>query len=112
MWRDEALLLDIALAAKKAIKYVNSVSREQFFQNDILQDAVARQLEIIGEAAGKISLETKNANPKIPWLEMVGMRNRLIHEYFRIDLEKVWETLLKDIPGLLRLIEPLIPPEK
>jgi len=69
-------------------------------------------LEIIGEAARKISQETKNAHPDIPWKDITGMRNRLIHEYFRIDIEKVWDTVRNDIPVLITIIEPLVPPEE
>lgn len=71
-----------------------------------------RMLEIIGEAARKISQETKNAHPDIPWKDITGMRNRLIHEYFRIDIEKVWDTVRNDIPVLITIIEPLVPPEE
>jgi len=63
-------------------------------------------------AARKISQETKNAHPDIPWKDITGMRNRLIHEYFRIDIEKVWDTVRKDIPVLITIIEPLVPPEE
>jgi uncharacterized protein with HEPN domain len=82
MWRDEALLLDVVLAIKKVLKYSRAVAKEYFLQNEILQDAIMRQLEIIGEAAKKISDDLQKENPGIPWAEMVGMRNRLVHEYF------------------------------
>jgi uncharacterized protein with HEPN domain len=110
MWRDEALLLDVVLAVKKVLKYSRAVTKKKFLENEILQDAIMRQLEIIGEAANKISDGLQKAHTNIPWTEMIGMRNRLVHEYFRIDLEKVWETVRRDIPGLLAMIEPLVPP--
>jgi uncharacterized protein with HEPN domain len=69
-----------------------------------------RQLGIIGEAARKVSQETRNAHPEIPWSEIIGMRNRLIHEYSRINLQRVWDTIQNDIPRLITLIEPLVPP--
>ena len=68
-------------------------------------------LEVIGEAAGKISDELKAAHPEIPWHEMVGMRNRLIHEYFRISLQTVWDTVQKDLPELIDRLEALLPGE-
>ncbi len=71
-----------------------------------------RMLEIIDEAARKISRETKNAHPDISWKDITGMRNCLIHEYFRIDIEKVWDTVRNDIPVLITIIEPLVPPEE
>jgi len=71
-----------------------------------------RTLEIIGEAAKKISQETKTKHPEIPWDEIIGMRNKLIHDYFRVDVRKVWDTSQVDIRPLIALIEPLVPPEK
>lgn len=111
MWRDEAYLLDIHIAARHAMEFVKGLSLEDFKQSKLHQDAVMRNLEIIGEAASKISQGTKNILPKIPWNDIVGMRNRLIHEYFRIDLEKVWDTVQNDLPYLISLIKPVIPPE-
>ncbi len=58
-----------------------------------------------------VSPETKSRHPEIPWREIVGMRHKLIHEYFRVDLAKVWDAAKKDVPELARLIEPLVPPE-
>jgi len=65
---------------------MGGVTGEEFERNDLLQDATMRQLGIIGEAARKASAEIRNAHPEIPWSEMIGMRNRLIHEYSRINL--------------------------
>ena len=64
----------------------NGVTEEEFLWNELLQDATLRQLEILGEAARKVSQETKNVHPEIPWPEMIGLRNRLIHEYSRVNL--------------------------
>jgi len=110
MWRDEAYLLDILNAARKVTQYTAGVTEEEFGGSDLLQDATMRQLGIIGEAARKVSQETRNAHPEIPWSEMIGMRNHLIHEYSRINLKRVWDTIQNDIPRLLTLIEPLVPP--
>jgi uncharacterized protein with HEPN domain len=112
MWRDEAYLLDILLAARRSREFITGLTREAIKESKLHQDAIMRTLEIIGEAAGKVSQETKNAHPEIPWNDLIGMRNRLIHEYFRIDLEKVWDTVQKDIPALITLIEPLVPPKE
>jgi uncharacterized protein with HEPN domain len=110
MWRDEAYLLDILNAARKVIQYTAGVTEEEFEGSDLLQDATMRQLGIIGEAARKVSQEIRNAHPEIPWSEIIGMRNRLIHEYSRINLQRVWDTIQNDIPRLITLIEPLVPP--
>jgi uncharacterized protein with HEPN domain len=68
-------------------------------------------LEIIGEAARRVSQQTRDAHPEIPWEQMIGLRNRLIHEYFRVNLATVWDTVQNDLPRLIALIEPLVPPE-
>lgn len=69
-------------------------------------------IEIIGEAAKKVTAEFKEAHPDIPWHEMAGMRNRLIHDYWRIDVAQVWKTIQGDIPKLIGQIEPLVPPQE
>lgn len=112
MWRDDAYLLDMLLAARKVMKYVQGVDFERFEQDEVVQDAVMRRIQIIGEAARKISPEFKEDHPEISWFEIIGMRHKLIHEYFRIIPEKVWETVANDIPALIALIEPLVPPDR
>ena len=111
MRRDEALLLDILIAAHRALKYMQGVSRNDFESNEMLQDAVTRPLEIIGEAAGQVSEEYQEAHTNIPWHKMIGMRNRLIHEYFRVNYGAVWDTVRNDLPDLIQLLEEIIPPE-
>ncbi len=111
MWRDNAFLLDMLLAARKVMKYAQGVNFEKFDRDEVLQDAIMRRVQIIGEAARKISPEFKGAHPEISWSEIIGMRHKLIHEYFRIISEKVWEAVVKDIPALIALIEPLVPPD-
>jgi uncharacterized protein with HEPN domain len=69
-------------------------------------------IEIVGEAARNISTEFKATHPEIPWSGIISMRNRLVHEYFRVSSERVWEVVNKDIPALIVLIEPLVPPEE
>jgi uncharacterized protein with HEPN domain len=111
MRRDEAYLLDILLAARRACQFLEGVTWEEFLQSELHQNAVMRPLGIIGEAASRVSQETKDEYPEIPWHQMIGMRNRLVHEYFRVDLAAVWETVWTDLPPLIELIEPLVPPE-
>jgi uncharacterized protein with HEPN domain len=111
MWRDDARLLDMLLAAKELSRYTEGVTPKQFDDDRLLQHAVIRLIEIVGEAARNISAEFKAAHPEIPWSEIVSMRNRLVHEYFRVTSDRVWEAVKKDIPALITLIEPLVPPE-
>ncbi|GAH81135.1 unnamed protein product, partial [marine sediment metagenome] len=93
MQRDKECLLDILEAAKLALTYVAIKTKEDFLKDIQCQDAVIRRLEIIGEAAGRISEETRNAFPRLPWSEMVGMRNIMIHDYDDVDIAIVWETV-------------------
>lgn len=112
MWRDDAWLLDMLIAARKAVTYTQGMTVNQFATNELAQNAVIRVLEIVGEAARQVSLKKQDAHPEIPWAELVGLRNRLIHEYFRIDVEKVWDMVRDEIPGLIVALEQLVPPER
>jgi uncharacterized protein with HEPN domain len=111
MRRDDAYLLDILLAARQALKFMEGVSRSEFEDNELIQNAVMRPLEIIGTASAKLASSFRRSHPQIPWREIIGMRNRLVHEYFRIDYGAVWDTIHDDLPALIKLIEPLVPKE-
>jgi uncharacterized protein with HEPN domain len=108
--RDSAYLLDILLAARLATSYVAGKSWTEFHADYQCQDAVIRRLEIIGEAARRVSDPAKAALPTLPWHQMMGLRNRVIHEYDRVDLQIVWHTVLHDLPALIETIERLIGP--
>lgn len=108
MERDRAYLLDIMEAAQRALEYVVGVTREDFLENQQLQDAVVRRLEIIGEAARRTSVEMKDRHPSLPWREMIGMRNLLIHEYDFVDAEILWQTLSDDLQPLIQAISGII----
>lgn len=107
MPRDDALITDMLVAARKIVKFAGSRTLDEFAHSDEAQSAVLWQIGIIGEAARKVSEPFKAQHPEIPWREMVGMRNRLVHDYSRIDLAQVWETILKSIPNLIRQLEKL-----
>ena len=110
MWRDEALLLDMKLAAGDALSFVEGLDQMQFNASKLHQAAVVRCLGIIGEAATKVSREFRDAHPEIEWREIVGMRHRLIHDYTEVRLDIVWGVLQDELPGLIAVLEPLIPP--
>ena len=109
---DAAYLLDILIAARDARNFVSGLTPEQFEGSRLHQNAVIKTIEIIGEAAGRISNETKTTHTEIPWVEIIGMRHRLVHGYFEVDLRRVWDTVQDDLPSLIALIEPLVPPEE
>jgi uncharacterized protein with HEPN domain len=108
MQRDREYLLDILEAAKLAIGYIGEKTREEFFSDSQCQDAVIRRLEIIGEAARRISEETRTAYPDLPWSDMISMRNVMIHEYDDVDLVIVWETVKNDMPQLVNSLEKIL----
>lgn len=101
MKKDMRVYLDDILESVRLIEeYTKGMDRAAFFHNPATQDAVMRRLGIIGEAAKKISHEFKSEYPSIPWREMAGMRDVLIHEYSGVDLGRIWRTVKKDIPAL------------
>lgn len=112
MERDGAYLLDILKAARLAVEYLSGISKETFLQDTKLQDSVIRRIEIIGEAARRVSSSSRETLPEIPWLEMIGMRNLMIHDYDVVDIEMVWDTVQHDLPRLIIQIDPLVPPEQ
>ena len=112
MQRDEAYLLDMLLSARDARDIIAQLTREQFQGSRIHQLASLKALETIGEAASRISDTFRAGHPQIPWREIIGMRNRLIHAYFEVDLEKVWETIQDDLPSLIEHLQSLMPPEE
>ena len=108
MWRDAAYLLDILLAGRRAQEFTAALTLDAFRASQLHQHAVMRNLEIVGEAARKVSRTTKEAHTEIPWSDLVGLRNRLVHEYFRIDVDKVWDVVVNNLPALLAAVEPLV----
>ncbi|WP_089726898.1 HepT-like ribonuclease domain-containing protein [Candidatus Thiosymbion oneisti] len=112
MWRDDANLLDMLIAARHAAAFSRDLTWEQFQGSRLHQHAITKALENIGEAAGKVSSETKKAHPEIPWPQIVGLRHRIAHDYFRLDLLRVWEIVTTDVPTLIITLEPLVPPEE
>lgn len=111
MRRDEALILDIVEAARRIRHYAANLTRQTLEEDELRQDAIIRVLQVIGEATKMLSIEFKTAHPVIPWKEIAGMRDRIVHKYFEVDLNIVWEVINNDIGVLLATLEPLIPPE-
>lgn len=108
--RDAAYLLDMLQAAEKARNYVQGRTFEDFKKEDLLQDAVERNIEIVGEAARKVSASFKEAHPEIPWRKIIAQRNVLVHEYEAIKEEEIWEVAAVHLPRLVHVLASLIPP--
>lgn len=98
MKTDTVYLQHIHEATERIALYLGDTQREEFYSDLMLQDAVVRQLQIIGEATRSLSDEFKGNHPEIPWIQIIGMRNRIIHEYFRVNLAIVWEVVRNDLP--------------
>ncbi len=98
--RDPDYLEHMLEAIDRIRRYVGRKRRVGFLGSPLVQDAVIRNIEIIGEAAGRVSPEFAARNPGIQWREIVGMRHRLIHGYLRVNLETVWEAVDRDLPAL------------
>jgi len=101
-------LNDILDSILKISRFIEDMSFDEFQTDEKTQYAVIRALEIIGEASKKIPSEIKERSPDIPWREMTGMRDKLIHDYFGVDAEVVWKTAAEDILSLEKSIRILI----
>lgn len=109
MKRDTALYLEDILESIKLIEqYTKSLTFEQFENNIPKQDQVIRRFEIIGEAVKQLPAEYKKIHPEIAWREAAGTRDVFIHGYFEVSLERVWDTIKKDLPKFKKQIENLI----
>lgn len=107
MSRDREYAVDILAAARLALSYVENVTHEAFMDDTMRQDAVVRELLIIGEAAKRLSDEFKASHPTIPWRQMAGMRDVLVHAYDHVDLEEVWRVVTDDLKDLVEAVAPL-----
>jgi uncharacterized protein with HEPN domain len=105
-------LLDILDCSRRALEFSKGADYERFQKDAQLQSAVLHQLLIVGEAASKTSEECRIKYPDLPWKEMIGLRNILIHEYFRVDLARIWKILRENVPALVKRLETIVlPPE-
>ena len=108
MPRDELRLRHMLDAARKVIAFADGRSRSDLDTDEQLTLAIVRLLEIIGEAARQVTSETRAAHPGIPWREIAGTRDRLIHGYFEVDLDVVWSIATNDLPGLVDSLETML----
>lgn len=107
--KDDSIYLEhIENSLNKIITYSSDINREAFLENTQLQDACIRQIEIMGEATKRISDTFKEKHPEVPWKDMAGMRDKLIHNYIDVDLNIVYQTVAVDIPTLLPILEKII----
>lgn len=107
---DRVRLLHMLDASRKAVALVYDTSLEQYTAEDsfVLRAATERFMEIVGEAAHHVSDEFKSRNPKIPWVQISGMRNHLVHGYMNTDNEVVWKAVVEDAPPLIAQLDRLV----
>jgi uncharacterized protein with HEPN domain len=98
-------------SARDALSFTENKTRDDLEKNRMLTLSIVKSIEIIGEAATKITKETKEKYPEMPWVNIIAMRNRLIHVYFDIDLDRVWDTVTDDLPPLIAKLEKIISAE-
>ena len=101
-------LVDILESLERIEEFTKGFTLTRFSADEKTQLAVIKSLEIIGEAVQKIPLNVRKKNPDIPWRQISGMRNKLVHEYFGINIKVVWKTIVEDIPPLKPLLDKIL----
>ena len=101
---DEAFVHDILTAAGSIRTYVHKVTKAEFLHNAEKRDAVIRQVGIIGEAASKLSATYRQEHDEVPWKEIIGMRNIVVHQYWEVDMDVLWDVAKHGAPDLLKLL--------
>lgn len=97
--------------AQRALRFVEHRSREDLDQDQMLTLALIKAIETVGEAASKLSPEFRERHPELPWPSIMGMRHKLVHAYFEVNLDMVWHTTLHELPSLIQALEKLIASE-
>jgi uncharacterized protein with HEPN domain len=110
MTKDPRVYLAHILECIQKIERFTQEGRSRFFQDAMVQDAVLRNFEVIGEAAKRLDDGYRAAHPQLPWRALAGLRDVLIHQYDSVDLERVWAIVEGDLPGLREAIAALLPP--
>lgn len=105
---DNMLLQDILDSCNKIIEFTKNHTLESFQKDEIMQLAVIRLFEIVGEASKNLSVDFKKIHEAIPWKLIVGMRNILVHAYREVNIKRLWTTVNNDVPSLIEYITPLI----
>lgn len=109
--RDERVyLVHMLEAAREATAFLANGPKRHFLADRKLRLALERLIQMVGEAARCVPPETRSRHPAIPWADIVGMRNRLVHDYLRIDEEEVWSVVTRDLPSLIAELERIVPP--
>lgn len=109
MQRDDLVYIAHMLdASRQALRLVHGVTRTRYDDDEVLRLALTHVIQTIGEAARHVSEEFRAGHPAIPWAAIIGMRHRIVHEYFAVDEEIVWQTVVAELVPLAALLEPLL----
>lgn len=106
---DKARLQHALDAIERLQQYTRGINKKAFLQDEMTQDACIRQLQVVGESINRVGTATQKAHPQIPWANVIGLRNVVVHEYFGINGEIIWGIIKKDIPSLKKEIKRIIP---
>jgi uncharacterized protein with HEPN domain len=107
-YKDHTRLKHMLDYSREALALIEGKDRKELDQDRTLNLALVRLLEIVGEAANRVSSETQNAHAEIPWFQIVGLRNRLIHGYDSVDFDILWQVLAEELPALVGALEKII----
>ena len=108
--RHVAYLWDMREAAREVLEFIRGITYARFATDKMLRYAVERQIQVIGEAAKRVSATFKDSRPEIPWQNIISQRNVLAHEYGEVVVERIWRVASERLPELVSLLDPLIPP--
>jgi len=112
MTKDNSLYLGHMLdIARKVVTKTSGLSRVDYDQDENLRFALVHLIQVIGEAARRVSLEVQNAHPEIPWANIIGMRHKVVHDYLEVDEDIIWAVATSDLPALVDALELIVPPE-
>ncbi|HEX9895043.1 MAG TPA: DUF86 domain-containing protein [Gemmatimonadales bacterium] len=108
---DTVYLVHMLETARKAVSKVAGLNQERFRADENLNLALVHLIQMMGEAARRVSDETQRRHPGIPWRQVIGMRHRVVHDYLAVDLDIVWAVVQEDLPRLVRVLEDVVSPD-
>ena len=111
MWRDDAYLLDMLIHARDVLAFNAEGGIQALIDDKRRLYATLHALQIVGEAASKVSREFRDTHGEIPWEAIIGLRHRVVHDYARIELPKIWVIVDQHLPSLIKSLEVLVPPD-
>ena len=106
--RDLSYLADIEEAIQRILVYTKDLTYSAFLEDDLVQDATLRNIQVIGQATKRVSDTLRDSHPAVPWREMAGMRDKVVHDYFKVDYAIVWGVVQIDLPAVLPQVQAIL----